>query len=241
MLCMNRAGVALVVLASVAVGAARADIGLFEDDFSSGTLNPAKWTALVDPGCSLTVGADNVLHSYFTGAAAPRGAYAQSVAIGLPTAWTSVTLSGQWAFVDKVYGEMVINVFDPDQTSNYLRVSYRTYGGDAFQAQQTGMSAVTTVRSTPSTLSDFELILTPGHWTFRELRDATWTTLADYDAAFLGNLAGLQFKIGGWEYSFTTLQRVDFDNILVQAVPEPATLSLVGLGVAGLTIFRRRA
>ncbi|HOI56013.1 MAG TPA: hypothetical protein PLP01_12245, partial [Phycisphaerae bacterium] len=97
-LCTGMVLAAVVVTMGLAAAEVRADVTLLEDDFGGAALDPAKWTAQVDAGCSLSV-SGGLLHSYFTGAGAPRGAYAVSVPLALPQNWTSVTITGQWAYV----------------------------------------------------------------------------------------------------------------------------------------------
>jgi len=208
---------AVVVTMGLAAAEVRADVTLLEDDFGGAALDPAKWTAQVDAGCSLSV-SGGLLHSFFTGAGAPRGAYAVSAPLALPQNWTSVTITGQWAYVTKVYGEMVFQVRDADVTTNYFQASYKTYQGDGFR-----------------------YVVTPTHWLFRENRSGTWTTLVNLDTTVLAGTDNLQLKIGGWEYSATSLQHVTFDNVAVTAVPEPATMGLLGVGLAALAARRRKA
>jgi hypothetical protein len=234
----------MVLAAVVAMGLAapevRADVTLLEDDFEGGALDPAKWTAQVDAGCSLSV-SGGLLHSYFKGANEPRGAYAVSAPLVLPQNWTSVTITGRWAYVTKVYGEMLIQVRDADVLNNYVQAGYRTYPSDAFRYTLTGQSVVDAGRQVPSTPVDFECVITPSHWLFRENRGGTWTTLVDLDTTVFANTDSLQVRIGGWEYSVTALQHVTFDNVAVTAVPEPATMGLLGVGLAALAARRRKA
>ena len=41
-------------------------------------------------------------------------------------------------------------------------------------------------------------------------------------------------------FGFDNNNVLEFDNVLIQTVPEPTSLALMGLGVAGLALFRRR-
>ncbi|HUT58617.1 MAG TPA: PEP-CTERM sorting domain-containing protein [Phycisphaerae bacterium] len=227
-------GVLLAVFCSAPANAAV----LFSDDFSSGALDANRWTPQVDSGCSLSVGTDQVLHAYFTGANASRRSFALSSVVQLPENWTSFTITGDWAYVTKVYGEMVMQLWDADDSNQYIQVAYKTYLGDAFRASYTGGGPYQTSRSVPTSLSDFEWTVTPTGWTFRELRGTTWTTLANYSTTHLADANAIQFKIGGWEYSATLLQRADYDNIEFDAVPEPLTAGLLAAG--GALLLRRR-
>lgn len=223
----------------LSAAAAQADTVLLTDDFSGGSLDSGKWTAQVDPGCSLSV-SGGLLHSYFTGANAPRGAYAVSLALDLPENWTSFQVTGQWAYVTKVYGEMVFRVCDADATSNYVQAGYKTYQGDAFRRTYTGGNTVDVGRGVPGTLAQFECTITPTHWLFRENRGSGWDTLVDLDATVFSTTDRIQLRIGGWEYSYTALQHVEVDNIGVSAVPEPATVCLLASGLFGLVMRRSR-
>ena len=50
----------------------------------------------------------------FTGAGAPRGSYAKSIDISLPSDWSSVIVTGQWAFSVPDLGEMLMSVMNAD-------------------------------------------------------------------------------------------------------------------------------
>jgi hypothetical protein len=232
---------ALVAAAVLAVAAVdvRAEVTLLQDDFGGSSLDPAKWTALVSTGCSLTV-SGGVLNAYFSGANAVRGAYAVSLPLELPQNWTSVTVTGQWAYVTKQTGEMVFRVADADATTNYLQAGYKTYLGDAFRRSLTGQSVVDQARAVPATLAQFECVITPDHWLFRENRGSGWVTLVDLDTTVLAAADRLEVRIGGWEYSYTSQQHAKFDNMLVTAVPEPASMALLGLGLAVVAVQRRK-
>ena len=232
---LTRALLSLCACLALAASASRADTVLFSDDFNSGSLDATKWTALVSSGCSLAV-SSNVLHAYFTGAGTPQWAYAESTTINLPASWTSITLSGQWAYVTKVFGEMVIELWRDGDMSQFVQAAYKTYLGDAFRASDSKGDLIQSARSVPASLADFELTITPSGWTFKEDRGSGWEQLANFSTDLMSGAASVRFEIGGWEYSYTALQEVQYDNI--QLTPEPASLSLLAL--CGLTMLRRR-
>ena len=74
----------------------------------------------------------------------------------------------------------------------------------------------------------------------------TWQTFS----VNLGSIAGanptgatwqLAFQINSWEWSGPSMvDTLTVDNIKLSIVPEPSTVALVGLGVAGLCWLRRR-
>ena len=210
---------------------------LFSDNFNTDGLDTSKWSPLVDPGCSLEV-TGGVLHNYFTGANAPRSSYAQSIDISLPLNWSSVTVAGQWAFPVPVYGEMVMAVKNADTPTNWDTVGSYVWNGPGFRAQDSAEDLSYTLRSLPNPLTDFEWTITPTGWQFKEYRDGSWITLADYATTNLAGMSKMALMIGGWEYSYTSLQETNYDNIVVSVIPEPATVCILGFGA--LSLIRRK-
>lgn len=202
---------------------------VFSDNFDNNILDPSKWSPLVDSGCSIAVSGGS-LHNYFSGAGAPRGSYAKSVNIPLPSDWTSITITGQWSFPIQVYGEMVMSIKNADAPGNWDNVGYYKWDGPGFRAQDSILGASQTSRSIPTTLTDFEWTITPSGWEFKELRGGIWTPLVSRSTTNLAGMSNMYIQIGGWEYSYTSQQRTDYDNIVVAVVPEPATFFMLGLG-----------
>jgi len=226
----------VVVLAGSAAMAA--DVR-FEDDFDSPPLDPARWTKQEDPGCTVQV-SGGVLQALFTGGKTPWHAYAHSVEVALPAGWTSFTLRGQWAYVDKVTGEMLMRLWDADDDTAYVQARYKTYGGEVFNASSPGSAEQEISRTAPATLAPFEWTVTPTGWTFQEYRGGQWDLLADFATAHMAGAEAVRFKLGGWEYSATTLQRTDYDDIELTVLPEPGCGALLLLGAAALVRRRRR-
>jgi hypothetical protein len=206
---------------------------LFWDNFNTDGLDTTKWTTLTDPGCSLDV-SGGVLHNYFTGAAAPRSSYAQSIDIALPSDWSSVTITGQWAYPVSVYGEMVMSVKDAGAPANWDTVACYEWNGPGFRTQDSALGVSYTPRSIPRELTDFEWTITPTGWQFKEYRNGVWDTLVDRSTTHMAGMSKMNLMIGGWEYSYTSLQETNYDNINISVVPEPATLCLLGIGALSL-------
>jgi len=228
-----------VVLAAVVVlatGTLRAGT-LFSDDFNTGTEpNPAKWTQMEDGSCSvyLTGGA---LHAKFYGTGGPQHAYATSPALDLPTGWTDIVLTGQWAFPTQGYGECLVRLQDPDDTGVYVQASYVNWVGagaqKAWRGMHTGSQEYVNRSSLPTTLTDFTLTVTPTGWSF--VTEGGSINKA-YTTDHMAGLDKVQIRIGGYEVS-TYWNEAAFDNI--QLTPEPATLALLALGASGVLIRRR--
>lgn len=229
---MRRNSLFLIVFAIVLaghVGTCRATV-IFSDDFNNNVLDASKWSALTDAGCSLAV-SGGALHNYFSGAAAPRGSYAKSVNVELPSNWSSVTITGQWAFPVQVYGEMVMSVKNADAPQNWDSVSYYVWNGPGFRANDPIQGSSSTSRVIPTSLTNFEWTITQTGWQFKEYRSGTWTTLVDRTTTSLAGMSRMYLQIGGWEYSYTSQQRTDYDNIVISVIPEPATILLLACGV----------
>lgn len=73
------------------------------------------------------------------------------------------------------------------------------------------------------------------------IEDVLWVTDAEYRTAF-GSLDGLaMLTLDGTGSADGNASGAFYDNILVTAIPEPATISLGIFGVAGLLMRRRRS
>lgn len=215
----------------------QAAIVIFSDNFNADGLDPSKWSKDVDNGCSLDV-SGGVMHNYFDGAWDPRHSYARSVNISLPENWSSVTVTGQWAFPVVISGELLMSIWDADASVNSCLVAYSTYSGPLFRAQDSVQGPFYTPHSLPQSLADFEWIITPTGWQFSEYQNGSWSLLADLDTTIFADMSQMVLQIGGWEYSqYYSLQETNYDNINV--VPEPATISLLGLGSLLLSRSRR--
>jgi len=226
---------AVVVLAT---GTLRAGI-LFSDDFSTGTEpDPAKWTQTEDTNCSVYL-SGGALYAQYIGQNSSRHARVDSCDIDLPSGWTEIVLTGQWAFPTQGYGECFIRLHDPDDTSVFVQASYVNWVGasaqKAWRGSYTGSTPDTVTRpSLPTALTDFTMTVMPTGWSF--VTEGGSINKA-YTTAHMAGLDKAQIRIGGWEYSAYWNEAV-FDDI--QLTPEPATLALLALGGFGLLARRRR-
>lgn len=208
---------------------------IFSDDFNTGAEpDPAKWTQTEDGSCSVYL-TGGVLYAKFYGMTSPQYACATSPALDLPTGWTDIVLTGQWAFPTQGLGECLVRLHDPDVTGVYVQASYFNYPRKAWRGSYTGFSENVDRSTLPTALTDFTLTVTPTGWSF--VTEGGSINKA-YTTAHMAGLDKIQIRIGGWEYS-RRWNEAAFDNI--QLTPEPATLGLLALGgVAGLVRRKKR-
>jgi hypothetical protein len=214
--------------------AAKAGATLFQDDFSSGSLDAAKWTADTNGSCSVDVSGGKLVAT-FTGANDPRHAFAVSETIHLPAGWTSVNLTGDWLFAVPNLGECQMALYDAADPSKYVSATYYCWPSKGFRASTSGLPDQSQARgSFPGVLTPFDLTFTPINWTFTTEGGSISTDIA---TTLFAGTSDIYFKIGGWEYSAVT-NVAHYDNIVL--TPEPATLSLLGLGALGALASRKR-
>lgn len=230
------AGLAAVISVVLAVPV-RATV-IFGDDFNTGAEpDPAKWTQVESAGCSVYL-TGGVFYASFIGAGAPRYAIATSPALDLPSGWTDIVLTGQWAFPTQGFGEALIRVQDPDDTSVFVQASYVNWVGSSaskdWRGTYTGFEEYVYRGSLPTALTDFTLTVTPTGWSF--VTEGGSISKA-YTTAHMAGLDKVQIQIGGWEWSAVS-NVAAFDNI--QLTPEPATLSLLAIGGLAMVARRRR-
>jgi len=209
---------------------------LFSDDFSIGTEpDPARWTQTEDALCNVDI-SNGILYTDFTGQNSPRHARADSKAISLPSGWTEITLTGQWAFPTQGLGEAIIRLGDPDNSSTFVQATYANWPNKLWRASYTGTGAAEEVNrpTLPTTLTDFAMTVTPTSWSFATEGGSINKT---YATTCMAGLDEIQIRVGGWEHS--TVQNVAvFDNIVL--TPEPATFTILALGGVGLALRRKR-
>jgi len=213
-----------------------ATITLFEDTFSNTTIDTTKWTEDIAGGSVLI---ENYTAKFYI----QKGrAYLQSNPFSI-NEWDRIDFSGQWAIPSAITPEYDIFVYNADDTSEYLRVTYRSWDGPNLWLRDAGDSINTTkyyeTRTPPSTLTDFSLWFTGTTWGYTEgpfSQSFASTTLADAENFYI--------KIGGWDASNTANQIVYFDNITVTAeaaaAPLPPAALLLCTGLCCLVLVRRK-
>jgi len=198
---MRLAGWCALVMVALQVPAAslQAAVTLFQDDFSSGSLDPARWTKIEDPPAnSVTVTSGEMVATYIGDYTVPRYALARSVPIALPAGWTSVTLSGEWQYVYGTTGEFIATMFaENEPATRYVQGGYVAWTGPLFaKRDSTGLNQ-SWGRTWPTQLTPFEMTITPTGWTFKENGE----TLANETTTHMAGIQSLQFQIGGWDFS----------------------------------------
>ncbi|MBN1257978.1 MAG: PEP-CTERM sorting domain-containing protein [Planctomycetes bacterium] len=156
--------------------------------------------------------------------------------------WESVTLSGQWRIVSAITPEYLITIYDADNESNWLQVTYKSWD-DASHSTKPALrfsdsaNSPTTVdslyRTPPSQMTDFSIHLTGTTWEFTEGSES-WI----YNSTTLADATSFEIRIGGWDASSLTNQIVYYDNLEVTAIPEPTAMVLLTTGA--VMLLRRR-
>jgi len=227
------------VIAALLVPAAslQAAVTLFQDNFSSGSLDPSRWIVIQDPPANkVAVVGGEMVATYIGDNTAPRFALARSVPIALPAGWTAVTLSGDWRYIHGITGEFIASMFgENEMATRFVQGGYVAGGGPLFaKRDSTGLNQ-SLARNWPTQFVPFEMTITPTGWSFKE----NGATLANETTTHMAGIQSLQFQIGGWDFS-PYYNEARFDNIRLDVVPEPATLLLVGAGLVGGAAARRR-
>lgn len=207
----------VVVLVAGSTGAA-----VFEDDFSSGTLDPGKWSVDVSSGSTVAV-VGNAMKATIN-SAPPQHAYAVSQAIALPGNWTAIAVTGRWYYASPSNtGESVLRVFNG---GTYVQTGYAHYNPsspiDNFREyDSTGWSKITN-RAVPHGWVDFQLDITPTGWAYVENGSA----LVNRATNHMAGLSTIQLQLGLWDASSGS-EAVYFDDLVVDVVPEPGTFGLL--------------
>lgn len=214
-----------------------AAVTLFQDDFSSGSLAPSRWIVIQDPPANkVSVVGGEMVATYIGDNTVPRYAVARSVPIALPAGWTSVTLSGQWRYIYGITGEFIATMFaENEPTTRFVQCGYAGSGGPLFAKSDSAGLNQSGPRNWPTQFVPFEMTITPTGWTFKE----SGNTLVNEATTHMAGIESLQFQIGGWDVS-PYYNQATFDNMRLDVVPEPATLLLVGAGLAAGMAARRR-
>jgi hypothetical protein len=211
----------------------------FSDDFSSPSYDAAKWNLTTSGSSSF---ANESQTAKFT--LAGGSAYLKSIPIDIGD-WTTIDLTGQWKITSAKTPEYCIIIYDADDETNWVRVVYKSWddilgsGGSKpslwFRDSSKPSPYTTDIfyRTPPTVMTDFSIQLTNIGWTICEGTES-WT----YASTTLADAASLRIMIGGWDASSLSNQIVYFDNIEVSAIPEPATVMLLGLG--GLALRKRK-
>ncbi len=159
--------------------------------------------------------------------------------------WSTIDINGQWRVTSAITPEYLIRISDADNESNWLQVTYQSWGGPFLWFRDSAKPSPFTTdkffRTPPGVMTDFSIRITDTGWIFTEGSDS-WS----YASTTLANANNFRVKIGGWDASSLSNQIVYFDNISVSTpdgalVPEPGTMSLFLLAFGPLSwVFRKR-
>lgn len=203
----------------------------FSDDFSGSVYDPAKWDLDVSGSASFAI---ETQQAKFT--IKNHHAFLKSKSIDIGD-WDTIDISGQWRILSAKTPEYSITIYDADNETNWLSVTYKSWddilgsGGSKpslwFRDSASPSPYTTDIfyRTPPIDMTDFSIELTLIGWTFTEGLQS-WT----YNSTTLADATTFKVRIGGWDYSSVSGQIICFDNIELSSVPEPATIIIIALG-----------
>jgi hypothetical protein len=204
----------------------------FSDDFSGSAYDPGKWDLDVSGSASFAIESQQAKFTIKN-----HHAFLKSKSIDIG-GWDTIEISGQWRILSAKTPEYTITIYDADNETNWLNVTYKSWddilgsGGSnpALWIRDSARPSPYTMdifyRTPPTEMTNFSIELTKTGWTFTE-GGQSWT----YNSTTLADASSFKVRIGGWDASSLSGQIVYFDNIEVSAIPEPATIIIIALGV----------
>ncbi len=204
----------------------------FSDDFSGSVYDPGKWDLDVSGSASFAIESQQAKFTIKN-----HHAFLKSKSIDIGS-WDTIDISGQWRILSAKTPEYFITLYDADDETNWLDVTYKSWDDASHSskpalrfadASNTPTTTDIFYRTPPAEMTDFSIELTKTGWTFTEGVES-WT----YNSTTLSGASSFKVRIGGWDASSLSGQIIYFDNIEVSAIPEPATLLLLVVGASML-------
>lgn len=219
---------------------------LFVDNFDASSLDTSKWpTVETSVNGAYPIGTvtqtNGEMKVKIEGGGPGGSVFARSQTFLSGAGWSEIAFSGTWR-LNGYTSESRIAIYNASN-NRYFGVGYASWDHNLYfynyLGQRIGNYALTNPYPNDSM---FEIVFTPTGWEYYHNDQL----LKSFSSTDLSGTNSFYVKAGGGDYwyrsnAYETAYYDDFQvNDDLSPIPEPATMSLIGLGLAGLLRLRRK-